>query len=190
MSGTSLQDFVCRALEHKRISFGDLRRLQRDILPDRITTREEAEILLALDRSVDRADRSWRDYLVKAVRDFVIWGSPPAGHIDGDKAQWMMTALSSSSAKTARALTLEIMRAGPEFDDDLRAVAAHPQPNAPKKQQSTRRKRAGNADAKRRATVQPPPVAPYESRGKEDPRFHSPRRRKSRPEARATETVG
>ena len=53
MSGTPLQDFVCRALEHKRISFGDLRRLQRDILPDRITTREEAEILLALDRSVD-----------------------------------------------------------------------------------------------------------------------------------------
>ena len=65
MSGTPLQDFVCRALEHKRISFGDLRRLQRDILPDRITTREEAEILLALDRSVDRADRSWRDYLVR-----------------------------------------------------------------------------------------------------------------------------
>ena len=126
MSGTPLQDFVCRTLEHKRISFGDLRRLQRDILPDRITTREEAEILLALDRTLDRADRGWRDYLIRAVRDFVIWGSPPAGHIDGDKAQWMMTALSSSSAKTARALTLEIMRAGPEFDDDLRAVAARP----------------------------------------------------------------
>ena len=130
MSGTSLQDFVCRALEHKRISFGDLCRLQRDILPDRITTREEAEILLALDRSVDRADRGWREYLIRAVRDFVIWGSPPAGHIDGDKAQWMMTALSSSSPKTARALTREIVREGPAFDDDMWAVAASPQPNA------------------------------------------------------------
>ena len=49
---------------------------------------------------MDRADRSWRDYLVRAVRDFVIWGSPPAGHIDGDKAQWLMTALGSSSPKT------------------------------------------------------------------------------------------
>ena len=138
MSGTSLQDFICRALEHNRISFGDLCRLQRDILPDRITTREETEILLALDRSVDRADRGWREYLIIAVRDFVIWGSPPAGHIDGDKAQWMMTALSNSSPKTARALTREIVREGPAFDDDLRAVAASPQPNARKKQQSTK----------------------------------------------------
>src|ERR671913_1939615 len=105
MRSTSLRDFVCRALESKRISFGDLRRLQRDILPASITTREEAEILLALDRAVDRADRGWRDYLVRSVRDFVIWGLPPAGRIDGDKAQWMMTTLSSSSAKTARALT-------------------------------------------------------------------------------------
>src|SRR5215207_8138274 len=122
--GTTLRDFVCRALEKKRISFADPRRLQRDILPARITTREEAEILLALDRTVDRADRGWRDYLIKAVRDFVIWGSPPAGHIDADKAQWLMRALTGSSSNTARAITREIGRQGPEFDDDLRVVAA------------------------------------------------------------------
>jgi hypothetical protein len=29
-SGTSLRDFVSRAVEHKRIRFGDLRRLQRE----------------------------------------------------------------------------------------------------------------------------------------------------------------
>ena len=138
MRSTSLRDFVCRALESKHISFGDLRRLQRDILPACITTREEAEILLALDRSVDRADRSWRDYLVRAVRDFVIWGSPPAGHIDADKAQWMITAFSASSPKTARAITREIVREGPAFDDDLRAVAAGSQPNACKKRHSAK----------------------------------------------------
>ena len=43
MRGTSLQDFVCRAMAQNRISFGDLRRLRRDILPDGITTREQAE---------------------------------------------------------------------------------------------------------------------------------------------------
>jgi hypothetical protein len=150
MSGTSLRDFVSRALEHKRINFGDLRRLQRDILPTRITTREEAEILLALDRTVDRADRGWRDYLIKAVRDFVIWGSPPAGHIDADKAQWLMTALSGSSPHTARALTREIVRQGPEFDDDLEAVAASSQAAAPKQQSSSqRRKRAGEPGCSR-----------------------------------------
>jgi hypothetical protein len=140
---TSLRDFVCRALERKRISFGDLRRLQRDILPARITTREEAEILLALDKAVDRADRGWRDYLVKAVRDFVIWGSPPAGHIDADKAKWMMITLSGSSPNTARALTREIVRQGPEFDDDPEALAASAQ------RSSQRRKRAGDPGCSR-----------------------------------------
>ena len=57
----SLRDFVSKAVEHDRILFGDLRRLQRDILPARITTREEAEALIALDR-VRRADRAWRAY--------------------------------------------------------------------------------------------------------------------------------
>ena len=140
MSGTSLRDFVCRALEQKRISFGDLRRLQRDILPARITTREEAEILLTLDRTVDRADRGWRDYLIKAVRDFVIWGSPPAGHIDAEKAQWLVTAFNGSSSNTARALTREIVRQGPEFDDDLEAIAASSQRNLWNKQHSAKNK--------------------------------------------------
>jgi hypothetical protein len=60
MSGTSLRDFVLRAVEHKRKRFGDLRRLQRDILPARITTREQAKVLIALDSSVDRAARMYR----------------------------------------------------------------------------------------------------------------------------------
>ena len=38
---TTLRDFVLNAVEMNRIRFADLRRLQRDILPYRITTREE-----------------------------------------------------------------------------------------------------------------------------------------------------
>jgi len=93
MSGTSPRDFVCRAIENRRISFGDLRRLQH-ILPGRITTRDEAEILLSLDRAVDRADRGWSAYLTRAVADFVVMGSERTGHIDCEKAQWLMMALS------------------------------------------------------------------------------------------------
>jgi hypothetical protein len=117
MSGTSLGDFVSRAVEHKRIRFADLRRLKRDILPARITTREQAEVLIALDSSVQRADREWRRYLVATIRDYVIWGSPPAGRIDSDKAEWLATALQAgSSRKTARAITREIVREAPELD--------------------------------------------------------------------------
>jgi hypothetical protein len=127
MSGTSLRDFVSRAVEHKRIRFGDLRRLQRDILPARITTREQAEVLVALDSFVDKADREWRRYLIATVRDFTIWGSPPAGKIDIDKAEWLVAALRTSSPKTAGAITREIVREAPEVDDEaVQALSVNP----------------------------------------------------------------
>ena len=37
MSGSTLRDFASAAVQSKRIRFGDLRRLKRDILPARIT---------------------------------------------------------------------------------------------------------------------------------------------------------
>ena len=62
MSRTSfLRDFIDQVCATKRLSFGDLRRLQRDILPGRIATREEAELLISLNRAVERADADWSD---------------------------------------------------------------------------------------------------------------------------------
>jgi hypothetical protein len=57
---STLRDIVLSAVEMNRIRFADLRRLQRDILPFRLTTQEEAEMLLSLDATVERADRDWR----------------------------------------------------------------------------------------------------------------------------------
>ena len=74
---TTLRDFVLNAVEMNRIRFADLRRLQRDILPYHITRREEVEMLLSLDATVERADRDWRNYLVPAVAQFAVWGLEP-----------------------------------------------------------------------------------------------------------------
>ena len=122
----SLRDFVSKAVEHDRILFGDLRRLQRDILPARITTREEAEALIALDR-VRRADRAWREYLVVTIRDFVVWGLSPAGQMDRAKAEWLISSLSRhASTKTARVITREIVREAHKVDQILLAFARGP----------------------------------------------------------------
>jgi len=73
---------------------------------------------------------------VRAVGDFVVWGSEPAGHISPEKAQWMMAALMCSSPKTARAVTQEIVRQAPVFDDDLRAFAPKPATKRKKRQRA------------------------------------------------------
>lgn len=111
MSRTSLQQFVARILAHDRILFGDLKRLQRDVLPGRITTREDAETLLFVDSAVRRVDRAWTTYLTATVRDFVIWGHEPAGTVDRDKAEWLSAALARADAsRTGRVIVREIVR--------------------------------------------------------------------------------
>src|SRR5688572_25830035 len=84
MTNTALNAFVSKATARRRITFGDVRRLQRDILPEGVTSREEAELLITLDRSVLEADRSWADYLVETIMDYVVWVEEPTGSIDDD----------------------------------------------------------------------------------------------------------
>ena len=118
MSRTSLYDFVARVLADDRILFADLKRLQRDILPERITTREEAEILLLLDCMVQKTDREWTAYLTTTVRDFAVWGLHPAGSLDRGKAKWISSALACANpTRTARIILREIVQEARSIDD-------------------------------------------------------------------------
>ena len=80
MINSSLQAFANKVQAAGRISFDDVKRLQRDILPDGINSREEAELLLSLEQTVSRADRAFGDWLVAMVVDFVVWGMRPHRH--------------------------------------------------------------------------------------------------------------
>src|SRR5215218_8733897 len=116
MSGTTLRDFVVNAVEMNRIRFADLRRLQRDILPYRITTQQEAEMLLSLDATVERADRDWREYLVPADAQFAVWGLEPVGRVDQGKADWLLEAVALAPPKTASAIIRHVVIEAPLID--------------------------------------------------------------------------
>ena len=76
-------------------------------------------MLIALDRAVKAADRDWSDYLVTAVRDFVIWGLPPAGVLDREKADWLLATLSNGGlTKNGRTIFREVSREARRIDDD------------------------------------------------------------------------
>src|SRR5215203_3163894 len=124
---TTLRDFVLNAVEMNCIRYADLRRLQRDILPVRITTTEEAEMLLSLDATVERADRDWREYLVPAVAQFVVWGMEPVGRIDQGKADWLLEAVALAPSKTGSAIIRHVVIEAPSIDD---TVTLRPKPPA------------------------------------------------------------
>ena len=77
-----------------------------------MTSREEVELLLSLDRSATRADRSWSEWLVPAIVDFVVWGERPTGLVDADAASWLTTALGAGGTptKAARLIAREAER--------------------------------------------------------------------------------
>ena len=111
MINSSLQVFANKVQQAGRISFGDVKRLQRDILPDGISSRDEAELLLTLEQSVGRADRAFGDWLVATMVDFVVWGTRPTGAVDAQTAAWLAPFLAGpSSTKAMRRLAQELAR--------------------------------------------------------------------------------
>jgi hypothetical protein len=123
MHVTSLHVFVDRLSEAQRLGFGDLRRLQRDILPNGPESRDDVEALLALDLALERADRGWPDYLLQAVKGFVISASDPQGVVGSVLAGWLVSALSDAQPKTARGIARAVVSEAVEVDEALRALA-------------------------------------------------------------------
>jgi hypothetical protein len=119
MHVTSLRVFVDRLSEAQRLGFGDLRRLQRDVLPNGPERRDNVEVLLALDMALERADRGWPEYLLETVKTFVLGSADPPGVVGPEFAGWVISALSEIQPKTAqriaRAVSEAVKRSGPPF---------------------------------------------------------------------------
>ncbi|MFO1150317.1 MAG: hypothetical protein U1E62_18220 [Alsobacter sp.] len=103
-----------------RINFADVRRLERDILPDGVTSRAEAEILIRLDRDVPRADRTWNAWFVAALVDFVVWSERPTAVVDEDAAAWLSAALDEPTpCRNARRLIAAIVAEAERVHESL-----------------------------------------------------------------------
>ena len=109
METAILSSFVRNALAEKRIRFGDVRRLRRTAMPFGIASRDEAAALLALDRSIPKADPIWGEFLVDAIRDFLIDRCEPAGILDDAKAEWLVAAIGTPPTRNGQALAHEIL---------------------------------------------------------------------------------
>ena len=98
MTTGHLNDFAMSVLARGRVTFGDVRRLQRDVLAGGITTREEAETLLSISDRLVRADRAWAQWLAAAVARYL---AAEEGAGVEDAGTWLETLLAPSPASTA-----------------------------------------------------------------------------------------
>ena len=111
---TPLCVFVAKARASNRLLYGDLRRLQRDVLPAGASSREEVEALLSLDW-IERVDKDWPGYLARVVTDFMLSTSDPSGDaLNAETAAWLVSLLAHLKPKTAavvlRSLSVEALQ--------------------------------------------------------------------------------
>jgi hypothetical protein len=92
MLKSNLSEFVDRVNDNKHIAADDVKVLLRSVLEDGLISREDAETLLALDRTF-ASDESWADALVPLMVDHVVWGARPTGAVTTEKARWLAAAL-------------------------------------------------------------------------------------------------
>ncbi len=156
---TSLRAFVSKALERNRISFGDLRRLQRTVLPHGLLTREQAEVLIALEQTIARTDKAWAGYLVAALTDFVVWRSSSPGRVEPETAAWLVASLSCGRpTRTTGMIARAIVREAQHCEEPLLGFAL----SSPKHPSLANRSTVGvgaEAESRARPSVRPPAVA-------------------------------
>jgi hypothetical protein len=87
------------SIRHKgRIARQDVAALRREVLVDGLSSLEEAEAVLAVDRAVAVAHSSWAPTLIAILTDFAVWGARPTGIIDPAMGAWLAERLLGPAA--------------------------------------------------------------------------------------------
>ena len=131
MNNETLEDFAKRMRDKGRIGKYDIEHLHREILPDGLTSRAEADLLIALDREVPSVHFSWAGFFIAALTEFAVWRSGRAGYIDRDKSYWLLGALAGEDAtnRGTRAL-VQIAKEAECFDEAFFAGSTSREPQA------------------------------------------------------------
>lgn len=128
----SLQLFCNRVVEAGRITREDSQQLGRSILRDGLACRDEADMLIALERAVPEIDPGFADLLVGLIVDFAVWGERPTGYVDRDVAGWLAASLGGRSGPTplGARIAREVVQAAESSDEALLAFALSATPHS------------------------------------------------------------
>ncbi|MDR7036754.1 MULTISPECIES: hypothetical protein [Methylobacterium] len=125
MINASLQDFCNRIAAAGRMTAADLRILGGELLPDGLTTRDEADLLIALDRALGGSVPAFADFLVASLVDFAVWGERPTGYVNAETARWLAASIGNGRGPTTTGarIAVEIVREAQASDETLVAFA-------------------------------------------------------------------
>ena len=98
----------------RRISAEDALRVRKDIFPDGVVSRQEADVLIALEGRVHDSDEAWAQAFVEALSDHVLQAGTYPGHVDECASAWLRASFAHDrpSKTELEALVNIVERAG------------------------------------------------------------------------------
>ena len=103
-----------------QITAQDVRFLRGEVFQDQLIGRDEAEMLLQLDRGAAEKSTEWSHFFVEAFVDYIVHQAEPSGLISEESAKWLIKSFSNDgfirSAEQFEALVkiLEHAKSSPE----------------------------------------------------------------------------
>lgn len=88
---------------YKRIDASDVVSLLREVYPEGVRGRNEAEALIGFDREFSDPAPEWRGFMAEAVADHLLRRSEPFGVITTEKAEWLMRAVTPNGCRATDA---------------------------------------------------------------------------------------
>jgi hypothetical protein len=121
MMNNALRRFVEDILDKGQLDETDVKRLHRDIMPEGAASRDEIDVLVALDRAVPAPCEAFAEWLTATTVDFAVWQSRPTGHITREQAHWLVATLGvgEGPTPTAARIAFEIVREAESCDEWL-----------------------------------------------------------------------
>jgi len=86
----------------KRIDASDVVSLLREVYPEGVRGRNEAEALIAFDREFKDPAPEWRGFMAEAVADHLLRRSEPTGIVTEEKADWLIRSIAPSGRIATR----------------------------------------------------------------------------------------
>ena len=109
-------------LNKSALSFNDIIALRGYIFETGIASREEAEMLMAVDRSPSALAPGWAAFFIEAITDFIVWQQRPTGRVTESDLDWLTGCLGDQPTANGKALIFNIVREAHESPSRMSEV--------------------------------------------------------------------
>lgn len=120
-------------IRNNKIDEDDVRELRRTTYRDGVVNSQEATAILALDRSCQTKCKSWSEFYVESLGDYIVYQTEPRGYVSEANAEGLIRAISVDGivdTQTELELLLHVLRKAKSVPSKLSAFALNQVANA------------------------------------------------------------